>query len=149
MLVKHPGFTMVAVIALALGIGANTAIFSVINTVLLRPLPFNEPERLVNVWESRPDRGIKQTSASYPNFADWRDQADVFEYIAAYDSDSFTLTGDDNPARLVGANVSADLFPLLGAQATVGRTFSRNDDKNGAPLTVMLIHNIFYLMFFV
>ncbi|MFL6276628.1 MAG: ABC transporter permease [Blastocatellia bacterium] len=142
MLVKHPGFTMVAVIALALGIGANTAIFSVINTVLLRPLPFNEPERLVSVWESRPDRGIKQMPASYPNFADWRDQADVFEYVAAYDSDSVTLTGDDNPARLVGAVISADLFPLLGAQATVGRTFSRDDDKNGAPLTVILSHNL-------
>jgi putative ABC transport system permease protein len=138
MLIKNPGFSVVAVMALALGIGANTAIFSVVNTVLLRPLPFAEPERLVNVWESRPERGIKQMPASYPNFADWRDQNDVFEYIAAYDAESFTLTGDDNPARLEGAVVSADLFPLLGAQASLGRTFNRDDDKNGAPLTVIL-----------
>src|SRR2546423_7495607 len=138
MLIKNPGFSVVAVIALALGIGANTAIFSVVNTVLLRPLPFAEPERLVNVWESRPERGIKQMTASYPNFADWRDQNDVFERLAAYDAQSFTLTGDDNPARLEGAVVSADLFPLLGAQASLGRTFNRDDDKNGAPLTVIL-----------
>ncbi|HJQ25164.1 MAG TPA: ABC transporter permease [Blastocatellia bacterium] len=138
MLVKNPGFSVIAIIALALGIGANTAIFSVVNTVLLRPLPFAEPERLVNVWETRPERGVKQMTASYPNFADWRDQNDVFERIAAYDGQPFTMTGDDNPVRLVGAVVSADLFPLLGVQAKLGRTFNRDDDKAGAPLTIIL-----------
>jgi putative ABC transport system permease protein len=142
MLIKRPGFTFVAVIALALGIGANTAIFSVINAVLLRPLPFAEPERLVNLWETRPSRGITQNPASYPNFADWRDQNDVFERVAAFNSTDFTLTGDDNPARLGSAIVSADLFPLLGVQAATGRVFTPEDDKNGAPLTVILSHTL-------
>jgi len=142
MLIKRPGFTFVAVIALALGIGANTAIFSVINAVLLRPLPFAEPERLVNLWETRPQRGIMQNPASYPDFADWRDQTDVFERAAAFDSEGFTLTGDDNPALLEGVVVSADLFPLLGAQAATGRVFTPEDDKNGAPLTVILSHKL-------
>src|SRR5689334_16479654 len=108
MLIKRPGFTIIAVLALALGIGANTAIFSIINAVLLRPLPYTAPERLVNLWETRPERGITQSTASYPNFADWRDQSDSFEYVAAYHSTDYILTGDDNPARLQGAVVSAD-----------------------------------------
>src|SRR5438105_9867679 len=129
MLIKRPGFTVVAVLALALGIGANTAIFSIVNAVLLRPLPYAAPERLVNVWATRPSRGITGSSVSYPDFADWRDQNDVFEYTAAYQFTDFTLTGDDNPARIPGLAVSADLFPLLGAQAATGRVFNRDDDK--------------------
>jgi putative ABC transport system permease protein len=140
MLIKRPGFTFVALIALALGIGANTAIFSVINAVLLRPLPFAEPERLVNLWETRPQRGISRNPASYPDFVDWRDQSDAFERVAAFDSSSFTLTGGDDPALLQGAVVTADLFPLLGTQAATGRLFTPEDDKNGAPLTVILSH---------
>jgi putative ABC transport system permease protein len=142
MLVKSPGFTVVAVIALTLGIGANTAIFSVINAVLLRPLPFDEPERLVNVWETRPQRGIKQNVVAYPNFADWRDQNDVFDRIAASYISDFTLTGDDNPERLQCGIVSSDLFPLLGAQPLVGRVFLPEDDKSGAPLTVILGYDL-------
>jgi putative ABC transport system permease protein len=142
MLIKHPGFTFVAVIALALGIGANTAIFSVINAVLLSPLPFSEPERLVDVWSTRPTRGVTQNSLSYPDFADYRDQSDTFEYAAAYHSTDFIITGDDNPVRAQGAVVSADLFPLLGVQAATGRVFSRDEDKNGAPLTVILSHKL-------
>ncbi|MFL6215596.1 MAG: ABC transporter permease [Blastocatellia bacterium] len=142
MLIKRPGFTVVAVLALALGIGANTAIFSIINAVLLRPLPYAAPERLVNVWATRPQRGITGNSASYPDFADWRDQNDVFEYTVGYHFTDFTLTGDDNPARIPGLVVSADLFPLLGAQAATGRIFSRDEDKNGAPLTVILSHKL-------
>ena len=142
MLIKNPGFTAVAVIAVALGIGANTAIFSVINSVLLQPLPFPEPDRLVSVWESRPQRGVRANPASYPNFADWRAQNDVFSYISAHSSTDFTLTGDDNPARLQGAVVSADLFPMLGVQPLMGRVFREDDDKAGAPLTVVLSHRL-------
>jgi putative ABC transport system permease protein len=142
MLIKRPGFTVVAVLALALGIGANTAIFSIINAVLLRPLPYAAPERLVNVWSTRPSRGLTGNSVSYPDFADWRDQNDVFEYTAGYNFTDFALTGDDNPAQIRGLVVSADLFPLLGAQPAMGRGFSRDDDKNGAPLTAILSHKL-------
>src|SRR5262245_56241343 len=83
-LLKRPGFTAIAVITLALGIGANTAIFTVVNSLLLRPLPFKEPDRLVQVWEANTKRGRNTIQASYPNFADWRDQNQVFEQIAAY-----------------------------------------------------------------
>jgi predicted permease len=142
MLSKRPGFTAVAIIALALGIGANTAVFSVVNAVLLRPLPFAEPDRLVNVWVTRPQRGINKMIASYPDFADWREQNNVFEQTAAYTEQDFTLTGGDNPSRLEGRVVSADLFPLLRAQAAMGRTFSAEDDRSGAPLTVVLSHKL-------
>src|SRR5258706_16145347 len=95
MLSKRPGFTAIAIIALALGIGANTAVFSVVNTVLLRPLPFADPDRLVNVWTTRADRGINKMVASYPDFADWRDQSNSFEQAAAYSEQDLTLTGGD------------------------------------------------------
>ena len=142
MLSKRPGFTAIAIIALALGIGANTAVFSVVNTVLLRPLPFAEPDHLVNVWTTRADRGINKMVASYPDFADWRDQSNSFEQAAAYSEQDFTLTGGDNPSRLAGMVVSSDLFPLLKVQAAVGRTFSADDDRNGAPLMVVLSHKL-------
>src|SRR5205085_5280921 len=89
-----------------------------------------------------PSRGITGSSVSYPDFADWRDQNDVFEYTAAYQFTDFTLTGDDNPAQIPSLAVTADLYPLLGAQATTGRVFNRDDDKNGAPLTVILSHKL-------
>ena len=141
MLLKHPGFTMVAVVALALGIGANTAIFSVVNAVLLRPLPFAEPSRLVNLWESHIQRGINQGAVSYPNFADWRDQSQVFEGMASYHQNDFILTGVDEPARLEGAVVNADLFPLLGATPILGRTFQTEEDKPGDAGRVVILSN--------
>ncbi|MEK6408191.1 MAG: ABC transporter permease [Acidobacteriota bacterium] len=139
MLIKHPGFTAIAVIALALGIGANTAIFSVVNAVLLRPLPFAEPERLVNVFESYPQRGIYQGAVSYPNFADWRDQNQVFERMSSYHQSDFILTGVDEPARLEGAVVNADLFPLLGVTPSLGRSFLPEEDKPGDSGRVVIL----------
>lgn len=141
-LIKRPGFTVVAILALALGIGANTAIFSVINALLLRPLPFKDPERLVNVWETRPQRNIKQNVVSYPNFADWRDQNDVFEGIVASYVSDFTLTGDENPERLQCGIVSADLFSFLDVKPLFGRTFLPEDERTGAPLTIILSNKL-------
>jgi putative ABC transport system permease protein len=131
MLMKRPSFTLIAVIALALGIGANTAIFSVVNAVLLRPLPFPQAERLMNVWETNPSRGQKRSAVSYPDFADWRAQNQVFEYVSTYHDSDFILTGGSEPLRLSGAVVNADLFPLLGAQPSLGRTFRPDEDKPG------------------
>jgi hypothetical protein len=92
-LVKSPGFTVVAVVALTLGIGANTAIFSVVNSVLLRPLPYSDPSRLIQLWEANTAKGRSEIPASYPNFADWRDQNHVFEQVVAYSDWTFNLTG--------------------------------------------------------
>src|SRR4051794_39130467 len=110
---KNPAFTIVAVIALALGIGANTAIFSVVNTVLLRPLPYQHPDRLVMVWEDASKMGYPRDPPAAANFVDWRDQNNVFEGMAAVADESFNLTGSGEPERLEGHTVSANLFPLL------------------------------------
>ncbi len=139
MLMKRPGFTAVAIIALALGIGANTAIFSVINAVILKPLPFSDPDRLIRVYETDKHRGLTQGSASYPDFADWRDQNHVFERIAAFHDSGPVLTGGDDAVRLQGAVVSADLFALLGATPVLGRTFLPEEDKPGDSGRVVIL----------
>src|SRR5271157_2441177 len=115
MLAKNPGFTFVAVLTLALGIGANTAIFSVVDSALLRPLPFHDSGRLVRVWTSNSRTKTSKFSNSYPDFADWRAQNNVFESMAAYNDSNVTLTGIDEPAHLEIETVSAGLFELLGA----------------------------------
>src|SRR5262249_35599321 len=121
MLTKNPGFTLVAVFTLALGIGANSAIFTVVNAVLLRPLPFKEPERLIKIWENKPD--MIQGTASIPNLKDWRAQNDVFTGITAYQFGSFSLPGRDYPERVFGATVSANFFDVIGVAPQAGRAF--------------------------
>src|SRR5256712_12597503 len=128
MLLKNPGVTAVAVITLALGIGANTAIFSVVNTLLLRPLPFTDPDRLVQVWEANYKRVQNTMDVSYPNFADWRDQNQVFEQIAAYSDRTFNLTGTGEPERIQGEIVSPSLFALLGIKPVLGRVLLPEED---------------------
>ena len=139
MLVKAPSISIVATIALALGIGANTAIFSVVNAVLLRPLPFANSEQLMNVWETDPTRGYVRGSASYPNFVDWREQNHVFEHMASYHTGDFILTGRGESTRLQGAIVNADLFPLLGVAPVIGRGFLPDEDKPGESGRVVLL----------
>ena len=139
MLWKAPSVSIVATIALALGIGANTAIFSVVNAVLLRPLPFANSEGLMNVWETDSVRGYKRGSASYPNFVDWRDQNHVFEYMSTYHNGDFILTGRGESTRVQGAVVNADLFPLLGVTPLIGRTFLPDEDKPGEGGQVVLL----------
>ena len=103
MLLKAPSVSIVATIALALGIGANTAIFSVVNAVLLRPLPFANPEQLMQVWEADSSNLLVRGTASYPNFADWRDQNHVFERLASYHSNDFILTGRGDSSRMASS----------------------------------------------
>ncbi|HEX5083789.1 MAG TPA: ABC transporter permease [Blastocatellia bacterium] len=129
MLAKKPAFTLVAILTLALGVGANTAIFTVINAVLLRPLPYGDAERLVVVDTTMRRETVEVRSTSYPDFVDWRDQNTVFERIAAYAETSFTLTGGAEPARVDGELASADYFPLLHARAAMGRTFLPEEDR--------------------
>ena len=137
-LLKRPGFTAIAVVTLALGIGANTAIFSVVNGLLLRPLPFNEPDKLVQVWEANLRRGRNTIQASYPNFADWRDQNQVFEQIAAYSDRTFNLTDDREPERIQGEIVSPAIFPLLGIKPIRGRVLLPEEDYPNKAYSVVI-----------
>jgi putative ABC transport system permease protein len=133
---QRPAFTVVAVVALALGIGANTAIFSIVYAFLLRPLPFKEPERLVVVFDNQP--GLETAPASFPEFDDWRKQSQVFEEMAALFHVNFNLTGGREPERVRGALVSENYFPLFGSSPMLGRSFSSEDHRAGAPPVVLL-----------
>ena len=137
MLAKNPAFTIIAVIALALGIGANSAIFSVVDAVLLRPLPFKHPEQLVMLWENAAHQGFPKNTPSPANFLDWQKQAQSFTGMAAMAERSFNLTGVGEPERLEGRRVSANLFELLGVPALLGRTFVPEDDKPGTHVVLL------------
>jgi putative ABC transport system permease protein len=130
MLIKNFSVTAIIIVVLALGIGANTAIFSVVNAALLRPLPYADPDRLVRLSEDSPN--VPQMSISYPNFVDWREQNKVFSGIAAMQFRSLNLTGKDEPERLAGRAVSAELFDVLGVNPALGRSFASEEDRPGA-----------------
>ncbi|HEV2802101.1 MAG TPA: ABC transporter permease [Pyrinomonadaceae bacterium] len=138
MLWKSPGFTLVTVLALALGIGANTAIFSVVNTVLLNPLPYPNGERLVFMGEW--SQQVPEMSVSYPNFSDWRDQQQTMEGIAAFRSSNYVLTGVGEPERLDGRQVSANFFNVLGVTPALGRNFTPEEDKPGGNPVALISH---------
>jgi putative ABC transport system permease protein len=139
MLMKQPGFTLIAVITLALGIGANTAIFSVVNAVLLRPLPFNDPERLVMVWNRGAEAaGGDRTPLAVADLLDWRAQSRSFAEIGAFQNIMFSFTGGDSPERVQAAGVTANFFSMLGAQAQLGRTFSPDEERPGAQRVALL-----------
>ena len=144
---KNPGFTAVAVIALALGIGANTAIFSVVNTVLLRPLPYKDPEQLVMVWEDNSRHGYPRDTPAAGNYVDWRDQNSVFSSMAAVDEVNFNLTGTGDPERIKGRRVSVSLFPLLGVDPQLGRVFTAAEDQPGAEGVVVLSQRLWQRRF--
>jgi putative ABC transport system permease protein len=145
MLLKKPVFTAIAVLALALGAGANTAIFSVVNGVLLRPLPYKDPEKLVRLGEW--SKQVPGMSISYPNFKDWRERNRVFEGLAATQFDSYNLTGGDEPERLQGRNVSYNFFDVLGVVPAVGRSFRADEDRAGAPRVTVLSHGLWQRRF--
>src|SRR5881394_1820080 len=133
-LIKHPAFTIIAIATLALGIGANTAIFSVVNAVLLKPLPFPEPDQLIAVGMT--DSRLKGTqtdlnSLSYPDFFDFRDQNRTLASSAVYRDRSFALTSEEGATSLRGVKVSAEFFDVLGIKPRIGRTFARDDEQAG------------------
>ena len=144
-LLKSPGFTVVAVITLALGIGANTAIFSVINGVLLRPLPYPESQNLVFVSER--DQQMRRLFIAWPNYLDWRAQNQVFESIGVYNRDSFNLAGAGEPQRLLAGQVSADFFSTLKVNPALGRSFHHDEDQPGGPLAVVLSYGLWQRAF--
>jgi len=140
---KSPGFTTTAVLVLGLGIGANTAIFSLVNSVLIRPLPFADPARLVYVWHVPPAKsfpGMSTFSVSAANYIDWRRQNHVFEQMAIFSGASVNLTGGGKPEYMLAATVSADFFSVLGVQPILGRTFVAGEDQIGHDHEVVLSH---------
>lgn len=136
MLLKSPGFTFVAVLTLALGIGANTALFSVVNAVLLTPLPYPEPDRLLKIYQKTAQ--FDRASVSYPNFLDWQKDNRTFQRMAAQRTDDFNLTGAGEAERLRGDMVSARFFPMLGIRPLLGRAFSPEEDRPGAPPVALI-----------
>ncbi len=147
-LLRQPGFTLVAVVTLALGIGANTAIFSVIDATLLRSLPFRDPGRLVHLWETKPSRDFERREASYPDFLDWRAQsAEVFEGLAGYTGRPVTLADAGEATRARGAAVSSNFFELLGVSPVAGRTFVGGEDGLEAKRVAVLGHGFWQRRF--
>jgi putative ABC transport system permease protein len=135
MMMRSPGFTLVALITIALGIGANTAIFSVVNTVLLRPLPYQNPNKLVVLWEKQ--ERIDQESPSLPDFIDWRDRNQSFEQMAVARRDNINLTGSGEPERLLARQVTANFFSTLGVTPQIGRSFSDEEEQSKSPVVLI------------
>jgi putative ABC transport system permease protein len=140
MLIKNPGFASVALLTLALGIGANTAIFSYVDGVLLKPLPYEHPERICMVWEKPP--GGDRNGISTLNYLDWASQNSVFDHIAAQRGDSLTMTGMGKPVQLRAAKVSAGYFDIFGVRAALGRTFAADEDQPGKPRVAILSNKL-------
>ena len=145
---KSPGFTAVAVLTLALGIGANTAIFSVVSSVLLRPLPFKEPDRVVLVWERNVKKGYEMNHVGVATFLDWKAQNNSFESMAAFGmDDALSLTGDHEPERVTAVPVSANLFEVLGVNPILGRTFRVEEETPGRDQVIILGHGLWQRRF--
>ncbi|HEX7186020.1 MAG TPA: ABC transporter permease [Thermoanaerobaculia bacterium] len=146
-LAKSPGFFAVAVLCIALGIGTNTTIFSVVNAALLRPYPAADPERIVVLHGTQLRNEIDEGGVSYLDYQEYKAQSTLFSQMAAFTNRSITVTGDDEPERLMGASISHDLFPLLGERPALGRTFLPEEDRPGAPPVVLLGHDVWMRRF--
>jgi putative ABC transport system permease protein len=151
MLLKNRGFTLIAALTLALGIGANTAVFSVAYATLLRPLPFRDQERLAVAWKSDETTKHQFVEISIPEFNDWRSQNRVFEHLAAMTTTiygfNYTLTGRGEPEQIHSARVSADFFPALGVKPSIGRAFTADEDRPGAAFVAVISHSLWQRRF--
>jgi putative ABC transport system permease protein len=142
-LARKPGFAAVVILMLAIGNAANTAVFSAVSGVLLRPLPFPEDDRLLTVWEVNRQQQVARQLASAPNFVDWRERSRSFDALAAFrPSLSYNMTGGDHPVRVSVTAASASLFPLLGVAAALGRTFAPEEDRVGSDLVAIVSHEL-------
>ncbi len=146
-LFKRPGFFVASVVTLALAIGANAAIFSVVNAVLLHPLPFNESDQLVLLWQADSKRGIDHFTVSLPYFEGWRDQNHVFEQVAAFAGKDFDLIGQSGPERVAGTLVSANFFSVLGVQPALGRAFLTEEDEPNHSNVAVISHDLWQRRF--
>ena len=135
-MLKSPSFAAVAIVTLALGIGANTAVFSVIDAVMLRPLPYDQPQRLIDA-QSVNTRNPRPSAISYPDFFDWRAQNRTLEHLVSYHDTSFTLTGTAEPALVDALATSWDLLPALGVNPELGRGFNADEEKRGSRVALI------------
>ena len=142
LLLKKPAFTAVALIALALGIGANTAIFSVVNGVLLSPLPYAQPDQLAMVWSDNRRQGVRDDITSYPNFLDWRDRNKTFQGMSATRDQTVSWTGMGEPEELRAAAVSSNFFQVMGVSPAQGRGFTSEEEQPGKDRVVVLGHGL-------
>ncbi|HSR52817.1 MAG TPA: ABC transporter permease [Acidobacteriota bacterium] len=147
LMAAHPGFSAAAVVALALGIGSTSALFSVVDAALLRPLDYQDPQRLVMVWERQIERGLPRMFASPPNFADWRSQSRSFEALGAYDPRDFFIGGDGRPQQVRGTQVTSQVLSLLKVEPRSGRLFTPEDDLAGADKVVLISHRLWQTRF--
>jgi putative ABC transport system permease protein len=141
-LLKSPGFSLVAIVGLALGIGATVALFSVVNSVFLRPLPYPEPDRLVRLASTLEAQNLVRVGFSYPRFLDVQQRQEVFSHLGFSAFNAFTLTGRGDPEQLVGLYASATLLPTLGVEPTLGRNFSADEDRPGGELVALVSHDL-------
>jgi predicted permease len=146
-LLKSPGFTLVAILGLALGIGANVALFSVVNSVLLRPLPYHEPDRLVRLSSTNEENNLTRVGFSYPRYLEVQQRQEVFSHLALSAGNAFTLTGRGDPEQLIGLQASAALLPALGLEPVLGRNFSADEDRPGGEPVVLISHQIWQQRF--
>ena len=142
-LAQNPGFTLLTVLCLALGIGVNSTIFSVVDTVSIRPLPFRDPDRLVTLNTTQQANGVTRGGVSFLDLGDWKARTHSFEDIAAQTGRSLTLSdGGGEPERFIGATVTANVFPMLGVQPILGRHIRPEEDAPGGPPVVILSHGV-------
>jgi predicted permease len=146
-LLAKPGFTAIATLSLALGIGANTAIFSLVDAVLLRPLPFHDPDRLVMVWEDAAKIGFPRNTPAPANYADWKAQNQVFEDVAAINYRTYNLTDEGEPEKVEAQAVTANFFALLGVKPELGRVFTQEEDKPDGNKVALLSHGLWQRRF--
>src|SRR5918993_67246 len=146
-LLKSPGFTLVAILGLALGIGANVALFSVVNSVFLRPLAYPEPERLVRLSSTNLEQNFNRVGFSYPRFLEVQERQQVFSHLALAAFNAFTLTGRGDPEQVIGLYASATLLPALGLEPALGRNFAADEDRPGGEHVVLISHRFWQRQF--
>jgi putative ABC transport system permease protein len=147
MLFRAPAFSVIAILTFAVGIGINTAVFNVVNGVLLRPLPYPDADRITMLWMDNRRQGIKEDITSYPNYLDWRGGSTSYEHMAAFTPNAFSLTGTGEPERLLGASVTASFFDVMGVRPLLGRTFTVEHETPGQDGVVVLSHGFWQRRF--
>ncbi len=147
MLLRNPGFTTIALLTFAVGIGVNTAVFSVFNGVLLRPLPYPDADRITMMWLDNRPQAIKEDIGSYPNYRDWREQNTTYAHVAAFTGAAFTLTGSEEPERIRGARTTANFHDVIGLKPVIGRLYTEEQEKTGNDAVVLLSHGLWQRKF--